>query len=160
MAEAIPPLPPLLPPVIQQPPPLLQPPVDKSGMLLFYRCWCGFFVLIYVGMAVHSILIARGSVEPPLGLIESAVSAGSPPLRDEIFAEKRAKAPEFAGFTFAIALVYVAAACIPRKPWAWTFGLVIICTTFFPFIVTLGGMIPLLIQWVSPAGKIYFGKQS
>ena len=158
MPEAIPPVPPLLPPVIRQTPPPV-PTVDKSGMLLFYRCWCGCFVLIYVGMAIHSILIARGSVEPSLGLIESAVSASSQTLRDEIIAEKRAEAPGFAGFTFAVALLYVAAACIPRKPWAWTFGLVIICTTVFPFILTVGGTIPLLIHWASRAGKIYFGKQ-
>lgn len=159
MPDAIPPLlPPVVPPLIRQTPPPLIPPVDKSGMLLFYRCWCGLFVLIYLGMAVHSILIARGDVEPSLGLIESVASQNNPQAREEIIAGKRNEAPGFAGFTIAVALVYTAAACIPRQPWAWTFGLVMICTTVFPFIITVGGTIPLLLHWASRAGKIYFGK--
>lgn len=160
MGSAIPPVPPALPPVIRQTPPPLPPPAPpKAGMLRFYRCWCGLFVLIYLGMATHFILVARGTVEPSLGLIESALSHENPAVGAEIIGEKRADAPGVAGFTIAVALLYAAAACIPRQPWAWTFGLVMICTTVFPFIITIAGTLPLLLQWASPAGKLYFRKR-
>ena len=154
-----PPLPDALPPVIQAvaPPPL--PLEDKSVLLLFFRGWCGLFVLFYLSMAIYEIQVARGATEPSLGLIESAVSHNNQSIREEIIAEKRADAPGIAVFVIGLAVIYGCAASIPRQPWAWTFGLVIICTTVFPFIISAAGAIPLLIQWVSPASKRYFGKR-
>jgi len=154
-----PPLPSAVPPIIRpvSPPPL--PLEDRSVLLLFYRCWCWLFVLFYLSMAVYEIQVARGATEPSLGLIESAVSHNDQKVRDEIIAEKRADAPGIAVFVIALAVIYGCAASIPRQPWAWTFGLVIICTTVFPFIISAAGAIPLIIQWASPAAKLYFGKR-
>ncbi|MGC3959021.1 MAG: hypothetical protein QM813_14080 [Verrucomicrobiota bacterium] len=117
------------------------------------------FVIIYLSFAAYGIMLALGKVEPDLGLIESAVSRNDPKLRHEIIAEKRAEAPEVAVFTIGVAAFYAFAACIPRRPWAWTFGLVVICTTIMPLLITVAGMIPLLLQWVSPSAKQYFGRR-
>lgn len=118
------------------------------------------FVAIYLGMSVFEILIASGQVEPPLGLIESAVSDNDPKVRDEMIASKRADAPGVAVFTMCVAAVYVFAAAVPRRPWAWMFSLVMICTTTFPFIVTAAGAIPLIIHWVKPEMKLHFNRGS
>lgn len=147
------------PPIIPQTPPVLCPPIDRSRLVWFYRCWCGLFVIIYSAFAAYGILLAIGKVQPDLGLIESAVSRNDPKLRHEIMAEKRAEAPEVAAFAIGVAVFYGSAACIPRRPWAWTFGLVVICTTVMPLIITIAGMIPLLIQWASPSAKQHFGKR-
>lgn len=52
---------------------------------------------------------------------------------------------------------FVAAFFIPRKPWAWTYHMVLICLglsspCFIPICV------PLLIYWLRPEAKAYFGK--
>jgi len=72
--------------------------------------------LIYLSMSAVEILLARGYVEPSLGLIESAVSAGNPQIRTEIIAEQRSEAPYLAAFMAGIALLYGAPVGVPRKP--------------------------------------------
>ena len=158
-----PPLPPTpaVPPVIrQQPPPIpTQPPAGRPGVVLAFRWWCVLFVLIYLCMTTLEILVACNVVEPDLDLIEMAVSHHDPKARAEIIAEKRADAPGFATFCALIAFTYAFAATLPRKPWAWTFGLVIVCTTILPFILTAAGAIPLLVNWIKPAVKLYFNRR-
>lgn len=151
--------PPLLPPA----PPLIAPPpliaaFQRPKVVVFYRVWCSLFVVLYVAFAVQSILVARGTIEPNFGLLEDYVSRHDPDLRSQWVAEKRADAPGFAAFELAIALLYLAAALVPRKPWAWVYGIVALATTVFPFIITVGGMLPLLFGWVRPEVKRYFGR--
>ena len=110
-------------------------------------------------MSVNEILIATGRVEPPLGLIELAVSRDDQKTRDEIIAGKRNDAPGDAAFMAVIAAVYGFAAAVPRKSWAWTFSLVMICTTIIPFVITAAGAIPLVIYWVKPEMKTYFNRR-
>ena len=129
--------PPPSPPIAARTPPPLPPvpPVIRPVVVVIYRCWCSLFVLIYLGMCVNQILVARGVVEPPRDLFANT---------EEVIAEKRAKAPGLAVFTGAIALLYIAAAAVPRKPSAWTFGVVAIASTVFPFILTAAGTVPIL----------------
>ena len=63
----------------------------------------------------------------------------------------------FGLMSLALAAVFVAAFIIPRKPWAWTYHIVLIClglssACFIPICV------PLLIYWLRPETKAYFGK--
>ena len=134
-------------------------PVERPPAVLFYRWWCGLFVAIYLGMSLYEILVAVGRVEPSLGLIESAVNYENDQARDEIIAGQRREAPGDAVFTTLVAAIYGFAAIVPRKPWAWIFGLVVICTTIFPFVVTAAGTIPLVIFWAKPATKTYFNRR-
>ncbi len=53
--------------------------------------------------------------------------------------------------------VFVASFFIPRQSWAWTYHIVLIClglssACFIPICV------PLLIYWLKPEAKAYFGK--
>ena len=143
-----------------QPPPLPALPAGaRPAGLLFYRCWCVLFVLIYLGVSVEEILVATGRIEPSLDLIESAVSYDNQQARDGIVAEKRNDAPGVAAFAGLVAAAYAFAAVVPRKPWGWVFGLVMICTTTFPFVITAAGTIPLVMFWVKPAMRAYFNKR-
>jgi len=59
--------------------------------------------------------------------------------------------------SLALGGAFVAAFLIPRKPWAWTYHIVLIClglssACFIPICV------PLLIYWLKPDAKAYFGK--
>lgn len=125
--------------------------------MLFYRGWCALFIIIYLTFCIFEVLVALGQLEPPLGLIESALDQKA---REEVIAAKRADAPGVAVFTAAIALLYACAAIAPRKPWAWTFGLVMICGTILPFVITAAGAIPLIVHWVKPPVRHYFGKHN
>jgi hypothetical protein len=157
-------LPPLLPPQLRvaavvrpaaKPPPLPLP-TRRPGVILAYRWWCGFFALLYLAMAVSEILVACGAAEPSLGLFESFVSADDPQKRAEIIAEKRAEAPYIAAFMVGIGLLYIAAATLRCLPGRWSIGLVVICTTVFPFCITVAGVVPLLVYWTKPETKRYF----
>jgi hypothetical protein len=59
------------------------------------------------------------------------------------------------GFVFLIPTAF--GPFLPAKPWAWVYGLVLICMGFtscccIPFSV------PLLIYWIKPEGRAYFGR--
>ena len=163
MAESVPP-PPILPPLVappvmaSQPAPISPPPViERPGVLTAFRWWCALFVCLYAGMTIYGVLVAQGKVAPSLGLIESAVSRNDQALREKLIAEKRTKAAEVAVFTAIVAIVYGAAAGLPRKPWAWIFGLLVLASTIFPFVITAAGAVPLLVYWAKPNVKRYFG---
>jgi hypothetical protein len=119
-----------------------------------------FIALIYLAMCLYAIQIARGRVEPSLGLLEGALTAPGSPERAQIIDEKRKDAPGMAVFTAAIALLYVAAAAaIRRTPSFWVIGLVVLCTTTCPLGLTVAGMVPLIIFWSKPETKRYFNRK-
>jgi hypothetical protein len=111
-------------------------------------------------MCVYEIQIARGAIEPDLGLLEGLASKSDPALREKIFAEKRDEAPGVAGFVLLIAAFYAFAAVAPRKPWAWVVGIVALAGSILPFIITAAGAVPLLLYWGRPEVKRYFGRKS
>lgn len=125
---------------------------------MLYRIWCALFVVLYVSFGVVKVLEARGTIEPHFSLLEEFSSLNDKAMRDQLIAEKRAKAPGLVAFVLSIALLYTAAAMIPRKPWAWVFGIVVLATTVFPFCVTAAAMVPLLVHWLRPEVKQYFGR--
>lgn len=138
----------------------IEPPLPPMNprKFLFYRLACGFMVLIYLGMALNFILIARGDANPPLSIPAMVLTAGDPDARAAVVAKKRADAPGTAAFCGAIALFYCTAAFVPRKPWGWTLGRIAIIAMFFPFIITLALTIPLLNFWQRPETQRAFAK--
>lgn len=163
MADSVPPLLPrsTTPPgIVAAPlPPLLSEVKAASKTLWVYRCWCWLFVLLYLTFCANYVQVARGEVEPSLGLMETVLGRMNPSVGEEIVAEKRARAPEMAIVTALVAFLYGTAAAIPRKPWTWTFGLVMICSMILPFVITAAVAIPLLLSWLKPAMKSMFGRQ-
>ena len=149
---------PAAPPAIRHLPPVITPE-RRPGVVTFYRVWCCLFVVLYLGFCTTEILVARGSVEPSMGLLEEFLSHHDKELRGQLIAEKRAEAPGFAAFVCCIALGYGAAAASPRKPRAWVLGIVVLASTIFPFVITAAGAVPALVYWGRPEVKCHFGKR-
>lgn len=152
MSSTVPP--PVPPPLLNLPPPLL--PVGKPGVVRWYRLWCALFVLVWLGMALHEFMVARGEIEN-LGLIEGWLVKDDQAAREELLAEKRQTAAEVAIVAIVVAVFYGVAACLPRHPGTWVVGLIALIATAFPFCIPLGGAIPLILHWVKPETKRYFG---
>ena len=57
----------------------------------------------------------------------------------------------------ALAVPFLIGAFLPRKPWAWVFGLVLICIGLTS-VCCMPVTIPLLIHWIKPETKFYFGR--
>ena len=55
------------------------------------------------------------------------------------------------------AIPFLIAFFIPRKPWAWTYHIVMICIGMTG--CTIVASIPLLIFWLKPDVKGYFGRE-
>jgi hypothetical protein len=153
-----PPLPPpqIAPPVLQ--PPLQAGPLSAVPSLWPYRLWCLAFALLYLAIGITEVLVAREVIEPNFGLIEGAVAKQDPNFRQQLIAEKRKDAVGVAVMCGVIALGFAAAMWVPRKPWGWTLGLLVLVATIFPFVITAAGAIPLLLVWCKPEMKSSFGR--
>lgn len=55
-----------------------------------------------------------------------------------------------------LAIPFAIGAFLPQKPWAWVFGLVLICIGLTS-VCCMPATIPLLIHWIKPETKFYFG---
>lgn len=55
------------------------------------------------------------------------------------------------------ALIYAFGLFLPRKPWGWIFGIVLIALGMTS-LCCLPATIPLLIFWLKPEAKAYFGR--
>lgn len=52
---------------------------------------------------------------------------------------------------------YLIAPFLPKKPWAWIYGIVMICFSMTSC-CCLPASIPLLLFWIKPETKLFFGK--
>jgi hypothetical protein len=81
------------------------------------------------------------------------------PERDMSAAEQRVMGVVFIVMGLAFCAPYAAAPFLPQKSWVWVFGLVLIC-------IGLGSLcclpicIPLLLAWMKPEMKAYYGRDS
>ena len=53
--------------------------------------------------------------------------------------------------------VFLTSFFLPRKPWVWVYNMVLICIGFTSA-CCLPAAIPLLIYWLKPEAKAYFGR--
>jgi hypothetical protein len=61
------------------------------------------------------------------------------------------------GLGFVLLVVYLAVFFLPRRPWVWTYDLVLIAIGFTSCL-TLPFSLPLLIFWLKPEVKQHFGR--
>lgn len=52
---------------------------------------------------------------------------------------------------------FLVAPFLPKKPWAWIYGIVMICFSMTSC-CCLPASIPLLLFWIKPETKLFFGK--
>ncbi|HSK73154.1 MAG TPA: hypothetical protein VK892_15760 [Pyrinomonadaceae bacterium] len=110
---------------------------------LWYRVYLAFMVFLYLAVIVFGVFLA---------VARPATSQYNP---NEIF---------MAGIIYAVVgafcfLLFATALFLPRKPWGWIVGIVMIAIgmtscCFLPF------LLPLLIFWLKPETKAYFGRNS
>jgi MFS family permease len=112
----------------------LEPPVWK-----WYRVYAGVMAAMYLLVTVAGVVLA----------VLAPDSDGEP-------------FPRFIGLMYAVigvpfAAAYLAAFFIPRAPWAWIYHLVLICIGLTS-ICCMPATIPLLIYWLKPEAKQFFGR--
>jgi hypothetical protein len=112
---------------------------DAPPVVTWYRVYAGLMAAMYLAMVVFGVTM-------PLWV---------PAQEDEPPPWVYALAFGCVGLPFAAA--YVAAFFVPVKPWAWVYHLVLICLGLTSACCMLAS-IPLLIFWIKPETKAYFGR--
>lgn len=126
------------------PPPLSMPQQDNEigrKAFLWYRVYCGVMVALYLFVTVMGVFLA----------------SYAPTTR-----EYRSEETFVMGIIYAVLgviffLVFAVALFLPRKSYNWIVGIVMMAIgmtscCFLPF------LIPLIIYWVKPETKAYFGR--
>ena len=107
----------------------------------WFVAYCAFLAIIYL------LFIALGI----------AVLLGDPATFDV----EPIEATGYAVFLVAIGLLlfipFATAPFLPKRPWVWTFDIVLIGFGMTS-IITLPAAIPLLIFWLKPDTRVFFGK--
>jgi hypothetical protein len=114
--------------------------VETPSAYKWYIVYCVLMALLYLATAAMG--IAFLFIEP-----------------DRNTSEAEAKIMGFTLLVLGLACfgVYAAAPFLPRKSWVWVFGLVLICLGLTSLCL-LPVCIPLLLAWLKPEMKIFFGR--
>lgn len=117
-------------------------PNQRPGVLLWFKIYCGFLCLTYLAVVAGSLFLLLGD---PQGMDMDQTEARI-----------------MGAFLLLIGVVFFVACLLPLvlepRPWLWIYDLVVICVgmtsaCFLPICV------PLLIFWLKPEVKRYFGKE-
>ncbi|MBK7875128.1 MAG: hypothetical protein IPJ77_05170 [Planctomycetes bacterium] len=112
-----------------------------QSVLTWYRVYCGAMAAMYLLCILGGILI--------LAVDEETFGKDALQLRFTGIALAVFSAPAMAAFALGLFL--------PRKPWTWTYGLVLICLGLTS-VCCLPACIPLLITWLKDDVKSAFGR--
>jgi hypothetical protein len=125
------------------PPPVAISPDNETGRKTFfwYRVYCGALAALYVLVAAFGIFLA----------------VAAPQTREYSSQETMIMGYLYAILGAVFFVVFAVALFLPRKPYNWIVGIVMMALgmtscCFLPFLV------PLLIYWVKPETKAYFGR--
>jgi hypothetical protein len=132
--------------------------VPRPTVVVLYRIWCGLILILYLALAVHEALVLAGKVAPGLGPIANLMSRDDPALRKQLVDEERSNSIIGVGLALVGSALFGLGLFSRRAPWAWGLGIAAIIVSIFPLCVSLAVAIPLLIFWVKPETKRYFGK--
>ncbi|MFO1008870.1 MAG: hypothetical protein U1F29_02270 [Planctomycetota bacterium] len=111
------------------------------SVLSWYRIYCAAMAVMY--------LLCIGAGIALLVLDEETLGKDALQSRITGIALAAFSAPAFAAYALGIVL--------PRKPWTWTYGLVLICIGMTS-VCCLPACIPLLITWIKNDVKLAFGR--
>lgn len=113
----------------------------KPPVMTWYVAYCVFMAVLYLLCFLGGILVLTVAPDNP------DMSAGEEQLMGIIFLV----------MGLVLAIPFAAGPFLPRAPWAWVFGLVLICIGLTS-LCCLPVTIPLLIHWIKPETKYYFGR--
>lgn len=107
--------------------------MDRPAVVIWFKLYCGLMALIYIAAILISLSLALSGFEGLVfGVILAALSAV---------------------FVVVSALPIV----LPARPWVWVYGIVLIALGMTSACL-LPVCIPLLIFWIRPEVKRYYGK--
>ncbi|MBK6314773.1 MAG: hypothetical protein IPF53_10785 [Blastocatellia bacterium] len=125
------------------------PPPPSSygtpGVVTWFKVYAALMALVYLllmGLGIFMV-VAGASLEG----MEELQGDASPIVIGVIYA--------IMGLVFAI--VFAVGLFLPRKPWGWIMGIVLIALGMTS-VCCLPATIPLLIFWLKPDAKAYFGR--
>ena len=107
----------------------------------WYRVYAGAMTLLYVGVVVLGLVF--GVLAP-----ESRNPSDPPPWFFALM---------FGCIGGPLAIAFGAAFFLPLRPWAWIYHLVLICIGLTS-VCCMPAAIPLLIFWIKPETKQFFGR--
>ncbi len=113
----------------------------KPPVMTWFVAYCVFMTLLYLFCFVVGIVFV----------------ATEPTGRDMSADEARVMGMVFIGMGLVLAVPFAIGPFLPRKPGAWVFGLVLICLGLTS-VCCLPVTVPLLIHWIKPETKSYFGR--
>ena len=113
----------------------------QPAVMTWYKVYCVLMALLYL------MLVAAGVFLIIVAPSDRDMSAEEAQLMGGIML--------FMGI--ALAIPFLIGVFLPRKPWAWVFGLVLICIGLTS-VCCLPATIPLLIHWIKTETKLYFGR--
>lgn len=117
-------------------------------VLNWYKAYCimlGLMYLLMLGAGVFLLVI-----DPSI--------LGADPTNDlEKLEEIKIQSVIMVVLGLVFAIPYLVAPFLPKKPWVWVYGIVLIAITMSSCCL-LPLAIPLLIYWIKPETKYYFGK--
>ncbi len=116
-------------------------PPQKPAVWNWYIAYCVAMALIYLACAAMGITLL--AVDPQLLEME--------PMEAKIQGAVLLAVGAVFTVPFAIAPL------MPRKPWSWIYGLVLICIGLTSCCCMIAS-IPMLIYWLKPETKAFFGK--
>ncbi|HEY5883970.1 MAG TPA: hypothetical protein VIT88_04745 [Pyrinomonadaceae bacterium] len=120
---------------------LVQFSVTTPPVMTWYKAYCALMALLYLFLVVVGIFfITAAPTDRNMSADEAQVMGGI---------------MVFMGI--ALAIPFALGAFLPQKSWAWVFGLVLICIGLTS-VCCMPATIPLLIHWIKPETKSYFGR--
>jgi hypothetical protein len=115
-------------------------PETRPGVLAWFTAYCVLMALVYGVFALLGVVM---------------LFASSSTQTDRVVAIFQGLA--FLGFGLVAAGVFGAAPFLPRRPWVWIYDLVLICLGLTS-VCCLPATIPLLVYWLKPEAKWWFGR--
>jgi hypothetical protein len=107
----------------------------------WYRIYCGCLIMLYFALAALGLFLV--AFVPDTGAREDT----------EVYITGMVYG--ILGLIFGI--IFLIALLLPRKPWNWIVGIIMIALGMTSC-CTLPALIPLLIYWLKPETKVYFGR--
>jgi hypothetical protein len=120
------------------------PPPIRLPVITWYKVYCAFMALLYL------FVVVMGLVFLVLGLTQTRVGKSD--------FEMVLLGVLYGGLGFVFLVPYVVALFLRPRPWVWIFGMVLICIGMNSCCL-LPACIPLLIFWIKPETKTYFGRK-
>lgn len=121
------------------------PSIGTPPVITWFKVYAGLMALLYVlFMGVGIFLVVAGGTMQELDNLRGEVE---PVIIGVLYT--------ILGLVFAV--VYAIGLFLPRKPWGWIMGIVLIALGMTS-LCCLPATIPLLIFWLKPEAKAYFGR--